>query len=164
MDFNRLASNRYVIWKHTCFAGVLLFQALFFLEAVFFYEVIVIPPHDQLSYGYWGWYLTEYTQFPYQAGIERIANGLGCLFLALFLVCLVCVPLSQKLRRAVGIRYGITVLICGLILYGAIQYYIKVQVIHYRLFMQFIPIEVLSIVLFCMVWRVRKSCYGPVSP
>lgn len=149
------SKHRIPIWATVLAA---LWQIVFAIEAIVLYKVILIHPQPYLfykmTYEYWSWYVKEYEPFPHENSLLSLTNILGRLFAVAIVICITYCYLHRERGRKMikcallgGLAWLLTSLACYCL--------ISAVVTHYRLFMQWIPVEFLSLwLIYLLVKRV----------
>ncbi len=157
MDFNAIYQNRYTFWRRICLWGCLLFQVVFGTEIIAFFQILLVPPPGNISYEYWGWYLNEYVAPPYQDVVVSFTDFLGYAFAAVFILALIFAAGSRRIREEISVKFMALVCAAWLGCHALTRHLVLHVFPHYRLFMRWIPLELLSIVLLIFWARTRKT-------
>ncbi|MGE4276145.1 MAG: hypothetical protein AB7E30_03090 [Lawsonibacter sp.] len=144
-----------VKWKLFLFS-FLLFQLFFAFMSIYYYDVIMIEPRIKfVSREYWDWFMDTPPLVPYVGQLITLVEGVSNLFLLLFWGEEI--DLIYRNRKTPHIVRKIvalyTVALCAL---AGWLYVAKVYLLHYRLFMNLIPCEILSLVLLALLLCDRK--------
>ncbi len=135
----------------------LLFQLFFAFMSIFYYGVIIIEPRIKfVSREYWDWFVTTPPLVPYESQLITLVEGVSNLFSILFL--------GEEIYLIYRNRKTPHIVLKTFALYAAALctlagwlYVAKVHLLHYRLFMNLIPCEILSLVLLVLLLYDRKQ-------
>lgn len=129
-------------WK-IILLSVIFFQVVFLFVLVRYYSTIIIVPGQNISYEYWDWWLSQ--PKPYYGIIDTV-NGIANIFQMLFLGEILFLLWKNRRKPHILISaVGLLLLGSGLLL--GWRYYCIPNLLHYRIFMKFIPSEILALIV-----------------
>ena len=146
-------------WRREMLLCALVFQVIFLVELVGFWEMIVVDPGvHRIPYENWGWLINDWQPPAYWESnslrILTVAQALNVAALALFWANAVYVWFH---RERFGHSRPVIVVEIGLVTSAALflRWYIKYHVDFYRLFMYAIYPELLM--LLQLVWVLKRG-------
>ncbi|MEA4934944.1 MAG: hypothetical protein VB071_15375 [Lawsonibacter sp.] len=148
-------ATRTVKWKLFLFS-FLLFQLFFAFLSIRYYGVIIIEPRIKfVSREYWDWFMTTPPFVPYEGQLITLVEGASDLFLTLFWVEEIYLIYQNRKTPHIA-RKTVALYAAALCALTGLVHVARVHLLHYRLFMNLIPCEILSLVLLVLLLYDRK--------
>lgn len=131
-------------WKISLLSFVI-FQLIFIFVFLHYYSVIVITSGKYFSYEYWEWWLSQSNPL-YTRQVVHTVTGIAQISRVVFgAEVLILLWKNRKSRHIIKISVGLFLLTYCIFL--GWRYYYTTQLLHYRLFMDLIPSEIVSMIL-----------------
>lgn len=138
-------------------AVIILFQVFFLIDLFCYYNVITINMFFKpISYDYWNWFLIHKDELGYDSAIANITIILKYMLNFLFLYVILNILFTKEYRHAIGKRIATMLIGFAIIIYMICFFYIKYVAEHYRLFMELISTEILSLLLLCLIIIIKR--------
>lgn len=139
------------------FLSIILFQIIFFIFIFAYYNIIIVPNSffHFTSYNMWNFYVTHNDKN--ETNIIMVSIIIKILFICIFAMGLAQYLLDKKNAAIFSKAFRIGAILVSLTVYLICFFYIKYQVVHYRLFMSLISVEILSILLFLIMAKERAA-------
>lgn len=144
-------------FRKILFLSIILFQIIFFIFVFAYYNIIIVPNSffHFTSYNMWNYYVTHH--YKNETNIVMASVVIKLLFICIFSMGLAQYLLDKKNVHMLSKAFKIAVILISLSVYLFCFFYIKYQVVHYRLFMSLISVEILSILLFAIIIKERAA-------
>lgn len=139
------------------FLSIILFQIIFFIFVFAYYNIIIVPNSffHFTSYNMWNFYVTHNDKN--ETNIIMVSIIIKILFICIFAMGLAQYLLDKKNAAIFSKAFRIGAILVSLTVYLICFFYIKYQVVHYRLFMSLISVEIFSILLFLIMAKERAA-------
>lgn len=139
------------------FLSIILFQIIFFIFVFAYYNIIIVPNSffHFTSYNMWNFYVAHNDKN--ETNIIMVSIIIKILFICIFAMGLAQYLLDKKNAAIFSKAFRIGAILVSLTVYLICFFYIKYQVVHYRLFMSLISVEILSILLFLIMAKERAA-------
>lgn len=139
--------------------AIIVFQIVFIFQIIFTYNIFVAanPFTNQITEESWLWYNESMKNVSNEMLVLGIAGLSKILFQVTFLLGIINILTNKNYSDVIGKKKIILYLVASIVLYGSVCWTVDFLDAHYRLYMNSISVEILTLLLWAYIWEINKS-------